>query len=353
MKTPFLSTALDSMRQLTDDKADDVIAHYFPAQKADLQAQLAQLHVNQDLEKLEVAPVLTDLIQEMKKDAAKGTAYLSQGQAFFNDHASDIMLLLGFLSLPYCYAAAKGAEVLVRSKRIVEQPAERLAETAHFVFDVFHKNAFQAEGRALVVILKVRLMHAASRWYVSQGPWDTEELGQPVNQEDMAGTNLSFSLMVIRGLRRMGKLITGEEALTYIQYWNYIGKLLGLKEELLPQNNKEANQLEKAIRKRQFASSDAGQQLTSSLVSYYYQAAEGTPLEGKVNQMLEFLLGEPVCNLLGLKTDELESSLFKPYTLIMKLQNQLLKKNDSYQQAWFNYQQQSKDISPDSAFSLP
>lgn len=353
MKTKFDSVSLDQMRQVKDDLADRVIAHYFPKAKAELQEQLSQLHLNSDLEQVKGVPELTALVDQLLRDAALGNEQLLRGRSFFNDHASDIMLLLGFLSLPYCYAAAKGAEVLVRSKRILDQPAERLAETAHFVFDVFHKNAFAADGKGLVVILKVRLMHAASRWYVAQGDWDVDELGQPVNQEDMAGTNLSFSLMVIRGLRRMGKLISGESALGYIHYWNYVGKLMGLKEELLPQDNKEANLLEKAIRKRQFAPSKAGKQLTASLVNYYYQAAEGTPLEGKVNQMLEFLLGENVCQILGLSIDEFETSLFKPYTLVMKLQNQLLRKNDSYNQAWFNYNQQSKDITPDNAFSLP
>lgn len=353
MRQHFDEHTLNTMRKAEDPLADAVIAKYFPKEKSSLQEILSKLRINEDLQNAKEDQVLRQIINQMQEDLSQANPYLLKGKQFFNDHASDIMLLLGFLSLPYCYAAAKGAEMLVRSKRILNEPAKRLAETAHFVFDVFHQNAFKPKGNALVVILKVRLMHAATRWYIKQGEWDADYFGAPVNQEDMAGTNLSFSLMVIRGLRRMGKLISADEALSYIQYWNLVGKLMGLREELLPMDNKAAHLLEKNIRKRQFKQSEAGVRLTESLVSYYHQAAEGTPLEGKVDQMLVFLLGEEVCDLLGIESDPTKATLFKPYTLIMKLQNQLVKKNDSYGEAWFNYRQQSKELSPDASFSLP
>jgi len=43
-----------------------------------------------------------------------------KGAQFYLEHASAIMLCLGMLSLPYCYAAAEGAKVLSFSKRIYE-----------------------------------------------------------------------------------------------------------------------------------------------------------------------------------------------------------------------------------------
>lgn len=353
MKPKFNNELLNEMRQQQDPIADAVVQSYFPRKKQDLQEKLDTIQINADLNSIESSSPLNDLAKDIQDKSTRGTASYDQGKSFFDNNASDIMLLLGFLSLPYCYAAANGAEVLVKSKRILEKPAQRLAETAHFVFDVFHKNAFEPQGNALVSILKVRLMHAVTRWYISQSEWDIDTYGQPVNQEDMAGTNLSFSLMVVRGLRKMGRLIHAEDALAYIQYWNHIGEMLGLRLELLPQDNKEAHTLEKAIRKRQFKASEAGKKLTGSLLTYYIETAEGTPLEGKVKPMLEFLLGDSVCNLLGVNVDRAESNLFKPYTLLMKLQNQLIRKNDSYGEAWFNYKERSKEISPDSSYKLP
>jgi hypothetical protein len=348
----FDNQTLDNMRQMQDAPADALIAQFFPKDKTGLQQLLGTIHVNEDLMSLPDDSPLKVLSGQILNPNLLDKEIMITGRKFFDENASDIMLLLGFLSLPYCYAAANGAEVLVRSKRIIEQPGTRLAETAHFVFDVFGKDAFSPQGKGYVSILKVRLMHAATRWYILQGKWNADQLGKPVNQEDMAGTNLSFSLMVVRGLRRMGKLIHGESALAYIQYWNMVGRMLGLREELLPQSNKEAHLLEKNIRSRQFKKSEVGETLMASLVKYYDQAAEGTPLEGKVKQMLEFLLGSKVAKLLGISIADFEVSLFKPYTVVLRLQNQLLKKNDGYQMAWHNYQQQSKALSPDASFSL-
>lgn len=344
---------MNEMRLAMDAPADEVIAQFFPQRKQELQEKLQGLKHNSDLESITDADELFPFVQEILTHAKVDDEILNSSRAFFNTHASDIMLLLGFLSLPYCYAAANGAQVLVQSKRILEQPAERLTETAQFVFEVFAKNAFEASGVGLVSILKVRLMHAATRWYIQQGPWNKEEFGMPVNQEDMAGTNLSFSLMVVRGLRKMGKLIKGDDAESFIQYWNAIGKLLGLREELLPENNKDAHLLEKTIRGRQFKESEAGAKLMKSLLSYYEKAAEGSPLEGKVRSMLEFLLGDRVSKMLGIHLPQTEIQLFKPYTTLLRLQNQLLKKNDSYNAAWMNFKKQSEGLVTDNSFQLP
>lgn len=353
MEVQYDSAWLDSMRMEEDELADKVIEDLYPAKRELLQKHLDELENNQSLNELNTGSSLDVLVQDILRNSKLPEEVMEEGRRFFDQNASDIMLLLGFLSLPYCYAAANGAEVLVRSKRILENPAGRLAETAQFVFEVFHKDAFDEKGKGLITILKVRLMHAATRWYVKQGEWNVEELGQPVNQEDMAGTNLSFSLMVVRGLRRLGKLIMAKDALSYIQYWNYIGRMLGLNESFLPADNKAAHLLEKRIRQRHFKSSAAGKKLAGALLSYYQDAASGTPLEGKVKQMLEFLLGEKISKMLGIETNDIESTLFKPYTVIMKLQNQLLKKNDSYASAWLNYQEQTKEVKVKKAYQLP
>ena len=40
------------------------------------------------------------------------------------------------------------------------------------------------------------------------GRWDAERWGAPINQHDMAGTQLLFSLAVLEGLRTLGFRIT-------------------------------------------------------------------------------------------------------------------------------------------------
>ncbi|OEK04783.1 oxygenase MpaB family protein [Roseivirga misakiensis] len=332
---------LDSLRFKQDELADKVIQQYFPQKKALLQEQLQGLVNNTDELSSNADQSLVDLLTSMRKQIDQlDEGVLAEGQAFFDEFASDIMLLLGFMSLPYCYAAKNGAEVLVRSNRILENPAQRLNDTAEFVFDVTHKNAFKPEGKALMSILKVRLMHAATRWYVSKDKtWDNKKFGAPVNQEDMAGTNLSFSLLTIRGLRKLGKLMTAESAFGYINYWNKIGELLGLDPLLLPENNREAAVLERKIRQRQFGYSEAGKTLTMSLLKYYEFATINSPLEGKVKTFMNFLIGNYISNMIGLEINDFDRAVFKPYQLFLGFRNYFFNTQDSYAAAYTRFKE--------------
>lgn len=325
---------LTLFRQQTDPLADAVISFYFPDKRTDLQQALDSLASNSD-KLTNPEETLFALYNDVwNKSERLSPEVLKAGQQFFNQLASDIMLLLGMLSLPYCYAAANGAEVLIHSKQILEEPEKRLLETAEFVFNVCSRNAFKPKGKALVDILKVRLMHAAARWYAKNTmEWNSEVLGEPVNQEDMAGTNLAFSLIVIRGLKKLGKSISPEEAFAYINYWNQIGRLLGVNEQLLPASNKEAYVLERNIRERQFRAGESGRRLTQSLLKYFEVATKDSPLKGQSTSMVSYLLGEQVSDLLSIKNSTEDTVFFQPYKYFFKFQNVLSLRNNSYAKA--------------------
>lgn len=192
---------------------------------------------------------------------------MKKGSEFFVHHAEQIMQLLGLLSLPYCYAAADGAMVLYLTERLKNNAGKRLTDTAEFIWDVMAPNAFEKEGKGFASCLKIRLTHAAARYYtLKSDKWDNT-LGFPINQEDMAGTNLSFSLIVIRGLRKFGHSFSYEEQHSFLHLWNIIGYLLGLEDDLITQDGKSAHALELAIRKMHFKSSQQGSELTRVLVS--------------------------------------------------------------------------------------
>lgn len=350
----YTNELLDRSRNIQDDLADAVIAFYFPKQKGELRELLQAIDGNGYEPAKSVPECFRALWQNVYKNPVLSDRDLQQkGQQFFSKHSSDLMLLLGFLSLPYCYAAANGAEVLVRSNRIKEEPEKRLLETAEFVFDVMAPDAFSAEGKGLASILKVRLMHATIRYYTAQDKTWSDSFGKPINQEDLAGTNLSFSLIPMRGLRNLGKNIKGEESLAYIQYWNLVGKLLGVDETLLPESMKAANVLERKIRKRQFRKSEAGVSLTAALLNYFERATLGTELEGKSRPFVYFLLGDNAADLLGLEVDPLSLRLFQPIPKFMKLKNVFLSKEDSYLNSLHRFAEQKQEAASDTSFGLP
>ncbi len=214
---------------------------------------------------------------------------------FFEANVQQILTVLGLYSLPYCYAGANGARVLVSSEKILSQPKTRLMETAQFVFDVCQKDAFHPENRGLLSIVKVRLLHAAIRFYSSRSIKDEV----PINQEDMLGTYLSFSLLVIRGIRKLGVEVSEQAAHSYLNYWNKIAELLGVKKVHLPKDIRGASSLERQIRKREFKRSEDGVKLTASLTNYLQSEAVHLPGVDPID-LMQFLLGAEVSEILGL-----------------------------------------------------
>ncbi|PIQ48741.1 MAG: hypothetical protein COW03_08990 [Cytophagales bacterium CG12_big_fil_rev_8_21_14_0_65_40_12] len=352
----YSQETLDGFRLQGDALADAAIDSYFPHRKQELQSVLDAFQNNSTALPSSISPALGLLYQHVFQsfDAVE-SAKIEAGQKFFAKNASDIMLLLGFLSLPYCYAAAKGAEVLGRSNRIIAEPGKRLIETAEFVFDITRPNAFAPEGKGFVSILKVRLIHAVIRWYINHsGKWDHAYFGVPVNQEDMAGTNLSFSLIAVRGLNRLGIIVLTKESEAYIQFWNIIGARLGLHKDLLPQNNKESFLLERRIRERHFEISEVGQQLTQSLLKYFETVTINSPLEGKSKSFVQFLLGDKVSQILGIKVDQFSRVSFKPFYELMKVKNLFLRKDDNYLAAFNQFNKNKQQLADDSiGLSLP
>jgi hypothetical protein len=225
---------------------------------------------------------------------------MEKGSAFFIKYAEQVMQLLGLLSLPYCYAAADGAMVLYLSQRLTDDAGKRLLDTAGFIWDVMDPDTFKREGKGFASILKIRLTHAIARYYtLKSGKWKSE-FGVPVNQEDMAGTNLSFSLMVVRGLRKLGVSVSYDDQQSFLHLWNVIGSLLGLDEDLIPPDGKAANALELAIRQRHFKPSEQGRELTKTLAVYFNSVTPENVSANDTLQFMRYLLGDEVADILDL-----------------------------------------------------
>jgi hypothetical protein len=240
---------------------------------------------------------------------------MEKAMAFFWKHDQKIALLLGCYSLPYCYAAADGAQVLWLSERIKNDTYKRLEETGEFVFGIMQERDWR-NGRNIIKILKIRLMHAVIRYFTRHSPkWDTF-WGLPINQEDMAGTNLAFSYIVIRGLRKLGVATNETDEEAYLHFWYIVGSLLGVAPLLLPKNLREAFHLDRAIFNRQFKPSTAGVELTKSLTKILQQQAPDSALRNFPVAQMRFLLGNTVADLLAIPQVPFEESIIKLTTQI-------------------------------------
>jgi hypothetical protein len=246
---------------------------------------------------------------------------MARGMAFFKKHAGQIGVILGCFSLPYCYLGANGAQVLWLTERIKHDTTRRLQETGEWVFGVNNPKEWVSlpslpAPLAMARTLKVRLIHAGARWFaLHSGRWNMD-WGYPVNQEDMAGTNLAFSYVVLRGLRRLegdGAVAEKDEE-DYLHHINVIAHINGVADELLPANLREAYQLDRAIAQRQFAPSEAGMGLTRSLLNAIATVA-GTASDrpeaarNLAAAQMRFFLGDDYADTLGIPAVPVEKRI--------------------------------------------
>ena len=299
---------LNLKRLSADPKADAFIMHAFADElkKKQLQEWMAGKSGPEHLNSLK--DIFPDFEIVNKADNLPTWAeprLMKKGAAFYARHSTTIMSLLGLLSLPYCYTAANGAMVLYLSELIRKQTTRRLYDTAVFVWEVMGPEAFGRNGNAYEEILKVRIMHAAVRYYtLANEHWD-QSWGMPINQEDMAGTNLSFSLIVIRGLRMLGFSVSQADQAAFMHIWAVVGYLTGLDEDLIPENSRMAQQLDNSIKKRQFKVSTHGQELTSSLTAHIMSVNKSKATAEDILGLMRYLLGQEIADMLAINAPDL------------------------------------------------
>lgn len=300
----FSDELLQEYRQQGDTPADAVIAAVVAAPgPTGLRTLMRWLADPNDGSTTEQHPAVGDFFaQYAHLPTWADPDRMKRGMAFFGKHAGQIGLTLGFFSLPYSYLGANGAQVLWLTERIKNDTARRLQETGEWVFAVNNPKEWD-RATALIKILKIRLIHAGARWFsLHSGRWNMA-WGHPVNQEDMAGTNLTFSYVVLLGLRKAGVLASEQEEEDYLHHINVINYLNGVAEELLPQNLREAYTLSQAISRRQFAPSEAGVGLTRSLLDAIAHQAGATRFEATRNLAageMRFFLGDRYADWLGI-----------------------------------------------------
>src|ERR1022692_2275462 len=237
MDTPRWNDAqLDAMRQTQDPVADPVVAALFAAGKVDAVNSLMRTLVENDGLPPGALPVsVTDYL------AATGglpdwadPAKIAAGERVFWRYGPAMIAILHCYALPFCYAGRKGVQVLALTARLTGNPARRVIETAQMVVDVMRPGGLGAEGSGIRTAQKVRLMHAGVRCLIGQYPGWKPEFDLPINQEDLAGTLLSFSYISLDGLQRLGYVLSNDEIEGYLHAWKVAGHILGIRPEMLP-----------------------------------------------------------------------------------------------------------------------
>lgn len=206
---------------------------------------------------------------------------LTLGGHVFQDHMFSGFIMLACSSLPVCYTCIPDVKVLSFTRRLIDKAPKRIAETAQMITDVMGNGGLSVKdnkltGKGIQSILKIRLLHASIRhlmlnkerlliehshnnidvnnflvayvldsvqdqctWQGSRKPeaWDIQNDNVPINGEALALTLLTFSYVILRGLKDIGVKINSEQQNAYLHSWNVIGFVLGINEKILAEFN--------------------------------------------------------------------------------------------------------------------
>lgn len=270
---------LDSMREVQDDPADALAAHLLDAPDP-TDAQTIRTLLQQQAfftPAGDPSPLLCPEVRQYIEETSALSSWadgsvVKRGEELFNLYGVSSVIILRCASLPECYLMRRGVEVLLSTKYLADEPMRRVLETAHMIMDVMRPGGLMPKsgvGTGVRSAQTVRLLYALIRYRINHGQtavrWDPG-WGKPVNQEDLAYTLMTFSYVMVRGMKTLGAQLTKADEDAYIHCWSVVGDLMGIRQELLPADVTQAKLLFDTIKGRQQGPNDSGRTLTASLI---------------------------------------------------------------------------------------
>ncbi|WP_312901670.1 oxygenase MpaB family protein [Chryseobacterium taichungense] len=133
---------------------------------------------------------------------------------------------------------------LIVTEALKKGAVKRLSETLDFWVNVTRYNALEIHHKGYEFAIKTRMIHSYARLSIRKHykDWDTENWGEPINSWDMMATYIGFSLVFLHSLHKLGNTFSVQEEQGLFHLWKYVGYLLGIPENLLPENKKQATE---------------------------------------------------------------------------------------------------------------
>jgi hypothetical protein len=168
-------------------------------------------------------------------------AVVRRGQRALRRGGADGMYVARDVSLLGGYQFSGFNKTLLRTGALEKGSNKRFAETMQWAMDVIAEEGLEPFGRGYRSTIRVRLIHAFVRRHVGQMPdWRAEDWGVPVNQTDMAATLVGALVAPPVGGLGMGILSTPEDLDAIAHLTRYVGWLIGVEDEWLPRNFRDA-----------------------------------------------------------------------------------------------------------------
>jgi squalene cyclase len=302
----------DQLAEHGDSEADEVIARVFAKDQTRLLHAVFDLLVrNEDVPPRDrlpravaaVDPSVWDFFESTRGLPAVDPKEIRLAQSLFKRAGFGVPLALFCSSLPQCYAFPDGARLLFSAGDFVTNARRRLVETAQLVFDVATPGGLEPQGRGIRTAQKVRLLHAAVRKLARDARVPRMTGGQPLNQTELVGTLMTFSVVVVDGLRGLGFAVSDEEAEAWYQMWRAVGVVLGIEDgperPWLPPRYADGVEVMDQLRRDFWGRSEEGQALAQVTLRVMHELLPGDTIDGVAATLVRHLAGDHCADLLG------------------------------------------------------
>ena len=118
--------------------------------------------------------------------------------------------------------------------RVSSAGVRRLKQNGMQLVEQYLPGGMEPGGDGWRLTLRVRLVHAQSRYLINQSDeWDHERYGEPISAAHILLAGAAFSGRLMRHVATLGGDFSREEREAYIHVWRYTGLLMGIPEEIL------------------------------------------------------------------------------------------------------------------------
>jgi hypothetical protein len=255
---------LNTLRRIGDPLADEFLKIIIKDDELKgIRALFGEMNSNDETPPAAIFPKLTEFFNATHElPAGVDLDRIHRGEDVFMTHAFEGALVLLAKSLPEGYAAPNLSIILNLSGLLRTHPYKRLLATLQTVINVSTCRGFQAGGRAVITAQKLRLLHAGIRHLTRRyRPEFESAYGVPANQEDMLGTIMGFSYLVIMGMRTLNVGLTSSEEEDFFYVWRVFAHMMGIHPEgkpdsveHLPTDVNDAGEFYEAFKRRHYVS---------------------------------------------------------------------------------------------------
>ena len=222
---------LDGLRQQGDDLADGTVKRLHEEHGLDAVNRIFQ-SLAADHQPLPAdAPEPFRKFMDATAEPPPGIDFerLNRGARVFRTHTFPACVALIASSLPCGYSAPCLSRILTVSNNLGNHPYRRLMGVLQMVVNVSTNVPSAGDERAHLTARKLRLLHSGIRFIVPKHRPDyRQKFGEVCNHEDMLGTIMGFSYLVIDGLRRLEVGLTDEQAEDYYYLWQAFIRMMGI-----------------------------------------------------------------------------------------------------------------------------